>query len=46
MIYTLNGLPSIIFSPYGIGGEWEGIPRPFTPEIPENVAKNLGQFRS
>jgi len=41
-IYTLNGLPSIIFSPYGIGGEWEGIPRPFTPEIPENVAKNLG----
>lgn len=41
-IYTLNNFPAIIFSPYGIGGEWEGIPRPFTTQIPENMAKSLG----
>lgn len=41
-IYTLNGFPSVVFSPYGLGGKWDEIPRPFTPEIPSNLAKNLG----
>ena len=41
-IYLLNGLPSVIFSPYGIGGGWEGIPRPYTMEIANPQAVEIG----
>ncbi|MCM8825167.1 MAG: DUF4159 domain-containing protein [Candidatus Omnitrophica bacterium] len=41
-IYTLRGIPVVIFSPYGMGSGWEGIPRPYTKEIEINQAQQLG----
>ncbi len=41
-IYFLNGLPAVIFSPYGIGGGWEGITQPYTLEIARPQAVEIG----
>ncbi len=41
-VYTLKSLPVVIFSPYGIGSGWEGIPRPYTKEISTDQAQQLG----
>ena len=41
-IYTLQGLPAVIFSPYGLGSGWEGIPRPYTKEILSTQSLEIG----
>lgn len=41
-IYTLKGIPVVIFSPYGLGSGWEGIPRPYTKEVEPDQAQQLG----
>lgn len=41
-VYTLKSLPVAIFSSYGIGSGWEGIPRPYTKEIYTDQAQQLG----
>ena len=40
--YLLNGLPAVVFSPYGIGGGWEGIPQPYTLEVANPQAVEIG----
>jgi len=41
-IYFLNDLPVVVFSPYGLGSGWEGIPRPYTRDISITQASKLG----
>ncbi|HOC02015.1 MAG TPA: DUF4159 domain-containing protein [Candidatus Ratteibacteria bacterium] len=41
-IYMLKSLPVVIFSPYGVGSGWEGIPRPYTKEIYTEHAQQIG----
>jgi len=40
--YLLNGLPAALFSPYGLGGGWEGIPRPYTRDMMQTASTELG----
>jgi len=40
--YQVNGLPAVIFCPYGLGSGWEGIPRPYTRGIAPGQAQQLG----
>jgi len=41
-VYTFKGIPVVIFSPYGMGSGWEGIPRPYTKEIEAAQAQQVG----
>jgi hypothetical protein len=41
-IYILKGLPAVVFSPYGLGGGWDGTPRPYTRELASEQAQQLG----
>ncbi|HDN97888.1 MAG TPA: DUF4159 domain-containing protein [bacterium] len=41
-VYTVNGSVCAVFSPYGLGGGWEGIPRPYTFNIESNQAVKIG----
>ncbi len=40
--YLLKGLPIVVFSPFGLGSGWEGIPRPFTPTLVPGQARQIG----
>ena len=40
--YMLNGLPAIVFSPYGIGDGWEGVPRPYAKIFSPSRSTDLG----
>ena len=40
--YMLNGLPAIIFSPYGIGDGWDGLPKPYTKIFSPSRSTDLG----
>ena len=41
-VYTLRGIPVVIFSPFGMGSGWEGIPRPYAKEIDLDQAQQVG----
>ena len=41
-VYTLNGVVCAVFSPYGLGGGWEGIPRPYTFDIESTQSLKIG----
>lgn len=41
-VYAFRGIPAVIFSSYGMGSGWEGIPRPYTKEIEVDQAQKIG----
>ncbi len=41
-IYTYGGVPCVVFSKAGLGGGWEGIPRPYVGQLEPELAQKLG----